>query len=84
MLPGELAELLSHPPLALISKQTAAERGRVVTRATMRITGGLGRRRKLADNKTGGDESFILSCYVATGRYDSRTTKIRFRLTRSY
>lgn len=56
MLPGELAELLSHPPLALISKQTAAERGRVVTRATMRITGGVRRRRrrrKLADNKTG-------------------------------
>lgn len=84
MLPGELVELPSHPPPALISEQTTAERGRVVTRATMRITGGLRRRRKLADNKTGGDERVILSRYVATGRYDSSRTKTRLRLTRSY
>lgn len=51
MLPGGLEELLSHPPL--ISKQTTAERGRVVTRDTISITGGVRRRRrKLADNKT--------------------------------
>lgn len=50
MLPGELAEVLSHPPLTLTSKQTTAERGHVVTRVTIRITGGVRRRRKLADN----------------------------------
>lgn len=50
MLPGELADVLSHPPLT--SKQTTAERGRIVTRVTIRITGGVRRRRKLADNKT--------------------------------